>query len=171
MLTYADANEAATRRWVVEAIAESGATSASMMGKVMGVLMKKHKGDMDGSLAKTIAEDIFKNGGPSAAPAGAHFTCFTSTKVQILIPRGAADATAAPAGTQFTCFIGTRVQILTPEELRVPQRLKKPRQRPQKRPTRLLRCQYLYFCTSKASKLSTWMRRNRAQQPRARRTP
>ena len=94
MLTYADANEAATRRWVVEAIAESGATSASMMGKVMGVLMKKHKGDMDGSLAKTIAEDIFKNGGPSAAPAGAHCTCFTSIKVQ----------------------------ILTPEELRVPQR-------------------------------------------------
>jgi hypothetical protein len=75
MLTFAD-----VCRWVIEAIAESGATSASMMGKVMGVLMKKHKGDMDGGLAKTIAEDIFKNGGPSAAPAGAHFTCFTKYK-------------------------------------------------------------------------------------------
>jgi hypothetical protein len=58
-------------------------------------------------------------------------------------------------GTQFTSFTGTKVQILTPEERRA-----------------LLfndgiwncrigvsigtfvRCQYLYFCTSKASKLS-----------------
>jgi uncharacterized protein YqeY len=56
-----------TRTWVMEAIAESGATSVSMMGKVMGVLMKKHKADMDAALAKTIVEDFFKNGGPPAA--------------------------------------------------------------------------------------------------------
>ena len=61
------ADEATTRKWVEEAIADSGATSASMMGKVMGALMKKHKGEMDGTLAKTIAEDIFKNGGGSGA--------------------------------------------------------------------------------------------------------
>jgi len=65
------ADEATTRKWVEEAIAESGATSASMMGKVMGVLMKKHKADMDGSLAKNIAEDIFKNADTGGGPVGA----------------------------------------------------------------------------------------------------
>jgi hypothetical protein len=34
----------------------------------MGVLMKKHKGDMDGAMAKTIAEEILKGGAPAAAP-------------------------------------------------------------------------------------------------------
>ena len=64
------ADEATTRSWVEEAIAESGATDAKMMGKVMGVLMKKHKGEMDGSLAKRIAEDIFKNGAAPVAGSG-----------------------------------------------------------------------------------------------------
>ena len=68
------ANEATTRKWVEEAIADSGATSASMMGKVMGALMKKHKGEMDGTLAKTIAEDIFKNGGGSGTAPAAEAT-------------------------------------------------------------------------------------------------
>jgi hypothetical protein len=42
---------------------------------------------------------------------------------------------------QLTCFAGTKVHILTAEELPVAVKLR--------------RCQYLYFCTSKASKLST----------------
>jgi hypothetical protein len=33
----------------------------------MGVLMKKHKADMDGNLAKTIAEDILRGGSAAAA--------------------------------------------------------------------------------------------------------
>ncbi len=35
------------------------------------------------------------------------FTCFTSTKVQILTRR------RRVAGTQFTCFTSTKVQLLT----------------------------------------------------------
>jgi hypothetical protein len=57
-----------------------------------------------------------------AAENGAQFTCFTSTKVQILTPRGAAGTAngiakrawdAAFDGTQFTGFTSTKVQILT----------------------------------------------------------
>ncbi|KAJ1484909.1 Yqey-like protein-domain-containing protein [Baffinella frigidus] len=54
------ADEATTRKWVEEAIKQSGATEASQMGKVMGFLMKSHKGEMDGTVAKNIAEEIFK---------------------------------------------------------------------------------------------------------------
>ena len=43
--------------------------------------------------------------------------------------------------TQFTCFTSTKVHILIAEELPVAVKLR--------------RCQYLYFRTSKASKLST----------------
>ncbi len=60
------------------------------------------------------------------------FTCFTSTKVQILMPEAAkagrrkresaASLTAliatATAGSHFTCFTSTKVQILTPPEAR-----------------------------------------------------
>ncbi|MBM4385540.1 MAG: GatB/YqeY domain-containing protein [Deltaproteobacteria bacterium] len=49
------ADEATTSRWVDEAIAASGATSAKELGKVMGALMKAHKGDIDGNLARAIA--------------------------------------------------------------------------------------------------------------------
>ncbi len=49
------ADEATTARWVDEAIAASGATSAKEIGKVMGALMKAHKGDLDGNLARQIA--------------------------------------------------------------------------------------------------------------------
>ena len=51
-----------------------------------------------------------------------HFTCFTSTKVQILtlegeelVARQCTDARLDTVwqGTQFTCFTGTKVQILT----------------------------------------------------------
>ena len=51
------ADEATTRRWVEEAIAASGATSAKELGKVMGALMKAHKGDVDGDLARRLAAE------------------------------------------------------------------------------------------------------------------
>ena len=49
------ADEATTARWVEEAIAVSGASSPKEIGKVMGALMKAHKGEMDGNLARAIA--------------------------------------------------------------------------------------------------------------------
>ena len=52
------ANEATTRGWVEAAIAESGASSAKELGKVMGALMKAHKGDVDGNLARQIATEL-----------------------------------------------------------------------------------------------------------------
>jgi len=52
------ADEATTRAWVQEAIAASGATSAKELGKVMGALMKAHKGDVDGNLARRIAGEL-----------------------------------------------------------------------------------------------------------------
>ena len=51
------ADEATTRAWVEEAIAASGATSARELGKVMGALMKAHKGDVDGNLARKLAAE------------------------------------------------------------------------------------------------------------------
>jgi uncharacterized protein len=51
------ADEATTRRWVDEAIAASGAASAKELGKVMGALMKAHKGDVDGDLARRLAAE------------------------------------------------------------------------------------------------------------------
>lgn len=48
------ADEATTLAWVREAIAASGATSPKEMGKAMGALMKAHKADIDGALAKTL---------------------------------------------------------------------------------------------------------------------
>ena len=48
------ADEATTAKWVDEAIASTGASSPSDMGKVMGALMKAHKGEMDGGLANKL---------------------------------------------------------------------------------------------------------------------
>ena len=47
-----------TRAWVKAAIAESGATSARDLGRVMGALMKAHRGDVDGNLAREIASEL-----------------------------------------------------------------------------------------------------------------
>ena len=52
------ADEATTRRWVEEAIATSGAASQKEIGKVMGALMKAHKGEMDGNLARRLASEL-----------------------------------------------------------------------------------------------------------------
>ena len=47
-----------TRAWVEAAIAATGAARPSDMGKVMGILMKDHKGELDGKLANTIVRDL-----------------------------------------------------------------------------------------------------------------
>jgi len=52
------ADEAATRAWVQEAIAASGAAQPGDVGKVMGALMKVHKGEVDGQLARRIAQEL-----------------------------------------------------------------------------------------------------------------
>jgi uncharacterized protein YqeY len=50
------ADEPTTRAWVQEAIASTGASSTKDVGRVLGLLMKSHKGEVDGKLAKTLAE-------------------------------------------------------------------------------------------------------------------
>ena len=52
------ADEATTRGWVRAAIAETGAASAKDLGRVMGALMKAHKGDVDGNVARKIAAEL-----------------------------------------------------------------------------------------------------------------
>jgi hypothetical protein len=47
-----------TRAWVQEAIASSGASKRGEIGRVMGALMKVHKGEIDGRLAKEIASEL-----------------------------------------------------------------------------------------------------------------
>jgi hypothetical protein len=56
------ADEATTRAWVQAAIAQTGATSARDMGKVMGALMAAHKADMDGKLANKIVKELLPPG-------------------------------------------------------------------------------------------------------------
>ena len=52
------ADEATTRGWVEAAIAESGASAPGDVGRVMGAVMKAHKGEVDGGLAKKIAAEL-----------------------------------------------------------------------------------------------------------------
>ena len=52
------ADEAQTRAWVEAAIAETGASGPKEMGKVMGALMKAHKADLDGNLARGIVQEL-----------------------------------------------------------------------------------------------------------------
>ena len=49
------ADEETTTEWVKAAIAETGAQSPGDMGRVMGAVMKAHKGEVDGGLTKKIA--------------------------------------------------------------------------------------------------------------------
>ena len=51
------ADEQTTRRWVEQAIAASGAQKSGDAGRVMGALMKAHRGEVDGALAKRLAEE------------------------------------------------------------------------------------------------------------------
>lgn len=52
------ANEEVTRAWAEEAIAASGASGPSQAGKAIGALMKAHKGEVDGALAKKIVTEL-----------------------------------------------------------------------------------------------------------------
>ena len=52
------ADEATTRAWVQAAIAETGAASARDLGRVMGALMKAHRDDVDGALARKLAGEL-----------------------------------------------------------------------------------------------------------------
>ena len=56
------ADEATTRGWVRDAIAASGAASAKELGKVMGALMKAHKDDVDGVLARRLVGELLGAG-------------------------------------------------------------------------------------------------------------
>lgn len=51
----ADADQ--TRVWVREAIEQTGASEPGHVGKVMGAIMRAHRGDVDGSLARQIASE------------------------------------------------------------------------------------------------------------------
>ena len=55
------ADESTVRGWVKAAIAESGATSAKDVGKVMSAVMKAHKGDVDGNVARKIAAELLSD--------------------------------------------------------------------------------------------------------------
>ena len=50
--------EAVVRTWVEEAIAATKATSKREIGKVMGFVMKAHKGQVDGAVVKDIAGEL-----------------------------------------------------------------------------------------------------------------
>ena len=52
------ADAAQTRIWVQTAIEESGASSPKEMGKVMGALMKDHKAEIDGTIAREIVQEL-----------------------------------------------------------------------------------------------------------------
>lgn len=47
-----------TRAWVQAAIEASGASTPNDMGRVMGALMKAHRGEVDGRLAREIAAKL-----------------------------------------------------------------------------------------------------------------
>lgn len=51
-------DEAGTEALVRRLVAEHGITDASQIGKLMGVLMKSHKDEIDGALARTIAQRV-----------------------------------------------------------------------------------------------------------------
>lgn len=52
------ADEETTRAWLREAIAAAGASQPGDLGKVMGALMKAHKGEVDGQLARRLAQEL-----------------------------------------------------------------------------------------------------------------
>ena len=52
------ATAAETRVWVEAAIRTAGASSPKEIGKVMGALMQAHRGQVDGDLARRIAQEL-----------------------------------------------------------------------------------------------------------------
>lgn len=51
-------DEAATEALVRKLVAEHGIDSPKQMGKLMGLLMKDHKDQIDGTIAKTVAQRV-----------------------------------------------------------------------------------------------------------------
>jgi hypothetical protein len=54
------ADEATTRAWLEAAVRESGAKTPADAGRVMQALMKVHKGEVDGSLAKRLLGELLR---------------------------------------------------------------------------------------------------------------
>jgi uncharacterized protein len=52
------ADEATTQRWAEEAVASSGAIGPAQAGKAIGMLMKDHRGEVDGKLAKELINKL-----------------------------------------------------------------------------------------------------------------
>lgn len=52
------ADEAETRGWVEAAIASTGASEKKDMGKVMSALMKDHKAEVDGNIARKLVQEL-----------------------------------------------------------------------------------------------------------------
>jgi uncharacterized protein YqeY len=52
------ADPAQTQTWVAEAIAATHASKPGDVGRVMAAVMKAHKGNVDGTLAKKIAAEL-----------------------------------------------------------------------------------------------------------------
>lgn len=52
------ADEATTEAWVREAIGEAGASSRRDLGRVMGQLMRAHKGEVDAQRARELVERL-----------------------------------------------------------------------------------------------------------------
>lgn len=52
------ADEATTLAWVKQAIDATSASAPGDVGKVMGAVMKAHKGDVDGNLARQLASKL-----------------------------------------------------------------------------------------------------------------
>lgn len=52
------ADEARTREWVEAAISETGASGPKDMGRVMGALMRDHRDELDGNLARELVQRL-----------------------------------------------------------------------------------------------------------------
>jgi uncharacterized protein len=55
-------DEGATRRIVEEAIAQSGVSDPGQSGRVIGVVMKSHKEEVDPALVRRLVEEILSKG-------------------------------------------------------------------------------------------------------------
>ena len=51
------ADDEQVRRWVIQAIQSTGATSPRQLGLVMGALMKAHKAELDARRARSIVQE------------------------------------------------------------------------------------------------------------------
>ncbi len=54
-------DEATTRGWLRESIEAIGASSPGDVGRVMGHLMKAHRGEVDGARAKNLAAELLSD--------------------------------------------------------------------------------------------------------------